>query len=159
LVAAKIDPGVVALFGSETRATTLGALANAGRPLTAYRIAKMTGTQVIKTITELRRLEKAGIVMTAPTDRGRTAWILLDPSLRDFFRRRVRVVWSVDWDREVGRRVARRRSSPRIRIDLSRLQPSPDVVPNREEFLRPLEKDRILARGGLRTSRPRRKSR
>jgi hypothetical protein len=149
----KIDPGVVALFGSQTRAATLGALANAGQPLTAYRLAKMTGTQVIKAITELRRLEKAGVVAMAPTDRGRPGWILSDRSLEDFFRRRVRIVWSTDFDREVDRRIARRLSSRRVRIDLSRFVPSPATVPNQAEFTRSPEKDRILARAGLRASR------
>jgi len=153
LMPTKIDPSVVALFGSRTRAATLGALANAGQPLTAYRVAKMTGTQVIKAITELRRLEKAGVVATAPTGRGRTGWVLSDRSLQDFFRRRVRIVWSADFEREVDRRVGRRTSSRQVRIDLSRFVPSPDAVPNRSEFTRSLVKDRILARAGLRTSR------
>jgi hypothetical protein len=150
---AKIDPGIVALFGSHTRAAALGALANAGQPLTAYRVAKMTGTQVVKVMAELRRLEKAGIVSTAPTDRGRAGWVLSDRSLQDFLRRRVRIVWSSDWNREVGRRIARRSSSRRVRIDLSRFEPSPASVPDGEESTRSPEKDRILARTGLRTSR------
>jgi hypothetical protein len=149
----KIDPGVVALFGSETRAATLGALANSGQPLTAYRVAKMTGTQVIKAITELRRLEKAGVVDRAPTVRGRTGWVLSDRSLQDFLRRRVRIVWSADWDREVGRRIARRTYSRRVRVDLSQFVPTPESVPNQAEFTRSPAKDRLLARAGLRTSR------
>jgi len=149
----KIDPSVVALFGSQTRAATLGALANAGQPLTAYRVAKVTGTQVIKVITELRRLEQAGVVATAPTDRGRTGWVLSDRSLQDFLQRRVRIVWAADFGREIDRRIARRTSPRRLRIDLSRFVPSPESVPNREEFTRSPEKDRILARAGLRTSR------
>ncbi len=149
----KIDPSVVALFGSRTRAATLGALANAGQPLTAYLVAKMTGTQVIKAITELGRLEQAGVVATAQTGRGRAGWTLTDPSLQEFFRRRVRIVWSADFGREVDRRIARRASPCRPRIDLSKFVPSPESVPNREEFTCSPEKDRILARAGLRTSR------
>jgi hypothetical protein len=150
---AKVDPGVVALFGSETRAATLGALANAGQPLTAYRIAKMTGGQVIKSITELRRLERVGIVARALTDRGRTGWVLADGSLKDFLRQRVRIVWASDWDREVVKRVGRRRTSPQLRIDLSRFVPAPGSVPNPEEFARSPDKDRTLARAGLPLSR------
>jgi hypothetical protein len=150
---ANVDPGIVALFGSETRAATLGALASAGQPLTAYRIAKMTGAQVIKSVTELRRLEKAGFVTETPTDRGRTGWVLSDDSLRTLLRRRVRIVWSTDWDREILKRVGRRRTTSRVRIDLSRFTPAPGGVPNPEEFVRPPEKDRELARAGLRVSR------
>ena len=150
---ARVDPGVVALFGSETRAATLGALANAGQPLTAYRIAQMTRAQVIKTVTELRRLKKAGFVVEALTNRGRTGWVISDPSLQDFLRQRVRIVWSTDWDREVGKRVRGRRASPKTQIDLSRFVPNPEAIPNPEEFTRSPEKDRILARAGLRVSR------
>jgi hypothetical protein len=149
----KVDPGVVSLFGSETRAATLGALANAGEPLTAYRIAKMTGTQVIKAITELRRLEKAEVVDRTPTERGRTGWILSDRSLRDFLRRRVRIVWSADWNREAEKRIARRTSSRGPRVDLAQFVPNPESVPNQGEFTRSPEKDRLLAKAGLRTSR------
>jgi hypothetical protein len=148
-----VDPGVTALFGSETRAATLGALANEGQPLTAYRIAKMTGGQVIKAITELRRLERAGIVTQAVTERGRVGWVLPDGSLKDFLRQRIRIVWASDWDREVIERVRRRRNSSKLRIDLSRFPPAPGAIPNPEEFLRRPEKDRILARAGLRVSR------
>ncbi len=148
-----IDPAVAVLFGSETRAATLGALANAGQPLTAYRIAKMTGSQVIKTITELRRLQKTGFVAQAFTDRGRIGWVVSDDLLGEFLRRRVRIVWAADWDQEVGKRIRQRTRSPKIRIDLSRFVPNPGAVPNPEEFIRSPEKDRILAEAGLAISR------
>jgi len=149
----RIDPGIVALFGSETRAATLGALASAGQPLTAYRIARITGAQVVKTVTELRRLERAGFVAEAPTDRERTGWVLVDPRLRDFLRRRVRIVWSVDWDRAVEGRIRSRKPQLRPRIDLSRFVPNPRGVPNPDEFVRAADKDRILSRLGLPVSR------
>jgi len=121
--------------------------------LTAYRIAKMTGGQVIKTITELRRLERAGIVARAETGRGRVGWVLPDGSLKDFLRQRVRIVWAPDWDRAVVERIGRRGNTPKLRIDLSRFPPSPEGIPNLEEFVRRPEKDRALARAGLRVSR------
>jgi hypothetical protein len=148
-----VDPGVVALFGSETRAATLGALANAGQPLSAYRLAKITGSQVIKTTTELRRLEGAGFVSRAVTPRGRPGWVIPDGPLRDLLRRRVRILWSADWDRQVAGRIRRRTATPRLRIDLSRFPANPKGVPNRAEFIRAVGKDRALARAGLRTSR------
>ncbi len=149
----EIDPGIAALFGSETRAATLGAVANARQPLTAYRVAQMTGAQVIKVVAELRRLEKAGLVAKTPTDRGRTGWTVSDGALRDLLRRRVRIVWSRDWNEAAGERVRRRDSLPTIRIDLSRYRPNPKAVPNPEEFERPAEKDRLLAKAGLPVSR------
>jgi len=148
-----VDPGVVALFGSETRAAALGALANAGQPLSAYRVAKITGSQLIKTTAELRRLESAGFVSRATTLRGRPGWILPDGPLRELLRRRVRIVWSTDWDRQVAGRARGRGASPRLRIDLSKFAANPLGVPNRAEFIRPIGKDRALARAGLRTSR------
>jgi hypothetical protein len=147
-----VDPGIVLLFGSEARATVLGVLANAGRPLTAYRVARITGMQVTKTVNELRRLKEAGFTSNASTDSGRLGWVLSDQSLGEVLRRRVRIVWSVDWDQTVAGRVRRRRGSRRMRIDLSRFRPNPRVVPNRGEFTRSREKDRILARMGLPTS-------
>jgi hypothetical protein len=148
-----VDPGVVALFGSETRAATLGALANAGEPLSAYRLAKITQSQVIKTTAELRRLEGAGFVSRALTPRGRPGWIISDGALRELLRSRVRIVWSADWDRQVARRARSVAGLPRLRIDLSRFPANPKAVPNRSEFVRSIAKDRALARAGLRTSR------
>jgi hypothetical protein len=148
-----VDPGVVALFGSETRAATLGVLANAGQSLSAYRIAKISGSQLIKTTTELRRLESAGFVSRAPTPRGRPGWIISDGPLRELLCRRVRIVWLADWDRQVTERTRMRTALPRLRIDLSKFPPNPRSVPNRPEFERPSGKDRALARAGLRTSR------
>jgi hypothetical protein len=150
---ADIDPGVASLFGGRLRAVTLGALASAQTPLTAYRIAKITGSQVIKVITELRRLEATGVLDRVSRAGSAPGWTLTDPALRDFFRRRVRIVWWRDWDREVSRRVLRSASLPRTPIDLSRFRPNPRAVPNREEFVRPPEKDRELARAGLPISR------
>lgn len=149
----KIDPAVAALFGSKTRALTLATLANAGIPLTAYRIAQVAGTQVIKTVTELRRLERGGLVLRSPTDLGRSGWILADKSLADFFRRLVRLFWLADWNKVIDKRVRSRNRSRPVAINLARFPPNPEAVPNPGEFIRSPEKDRILARAGLPTSR------
>lgn len=148
-----VDPRIASLFGSQVRAATLGALANARRPLTAYRVAKMTGAQVIKVITELRRLERAGLIDRTRPERGPVGWFLLDGSLREFLRRRVRIVWWSDWDEEVGARVRSPASNPRVRVELSRYRADPGAVPNPREFTRPIRKDRLLAEAGLPVSR------
>jgi hypothetical protein len=150
---ASIDPGVISLFGSRLRAATLGALANSRQPLTAYRVAIVTGSQVIKVITELRRLEQSGFVERSETGARGAGWSLPDPDLRDFLRRRVRLVWWDDWNEQVAFRVRRSASVPRTRVDLSRFRPEPHAVPNRREFLRRPGKDRLLAKAGLPVSR------
>jgi hypothetical protein len=148
-----VDPGVASLFGGRTRALTLGALANSGQPLTAYRIAQITGTQVIKAVTELRKLERGGFVARVDSTPGPVRWVMLEDSLRNLLRRRVRVVWSADWNRTIDERVRGRNRSSGTNIDLSRFTPNPQGVPNPSEFTRSAEKDRILARAGLRVSR------
>lgn len=148
-----IDPGLVDVFGSRARVSTLGALANARRPLTAYRIAKLGDAQVIKVSRELRRLERSGVVRSTRIPGGRNGWVLIDGSLRDLFRRRMRVVWWDDWVATVEERALRAQSGSGIRVDLSRFRPTPRLVPNRREFSRPASKDRILSSMGLPTSR------
>lgn len=150
-----IDPEIVQLFGGRTRASVLGVLANAGRPLTAYRVGQIAGAQLTKVGAELRRLERAAIVRQVSPSDGGPGWIMTEPSLREMLRRRVRIVWLPDWDEQVRRRALRSRSLPRSRIDLRRYRPDPGSVPNRREFVRPPEKDRILLALGLPASRKR----
>jgi hypothetical protein len=152
-MAVVIDPAIVSMFGGQARAATLGALASARQPLTAYRVAKMTGCQVIKVMGELRGLERAGVVGRVSRSGAATGWYVSDRSLRDFLRRRIRIVWWGDWDREVGRRARRSAVLRRTRVDLSRFKPSPRGLPNRGEFIRSRGKDRELARIGLPVSR------
>lgn len=154
-----IDPDIVELFGGRTRASVLGILANAGRPLTAYRVSRIAGAQLTKVGAELRRLERAAIARQVPPSEGGPGWIMIEPSLREMLRRRVRIVWLPDWDAQVGRRALRTRSGPRPRIDLNRYRPDPSAVPNRREFVRPPEKDRVLVAVGLPPSRSRRRRR
>jgi hypothetical protein len=148
-----VDPGIVSLFGGRLRAATLGALANARLPLTAYRVSMITSSQVIKVITELRRLERSGLVVRSTTGGRGASWSLSDPGLRDFLRRRVRIVWWGDWDREVARRVRRSALGAPTRIDLSRYRREPGALPNRREFRRSPKKDALLVKAGLSGSR------
>lgn len=149
-----VDPSVARLLGSATRAATLGALANARFPLTAYRVAQMTGAQPIKVIAELRRLQEGGFVEPSTTPGEKRGWILTDQLLRAFLRRRVRIVWSPDWNDQVGVRVGQR-GTGRTRIDLSRYPPNRRAVPSPAEFARPSRKDRLLSDAGLAVSRHR----
>jgi DNA-binding transcriptional ArsR family regulator len=151
-----VDPGMVALFGSETRVLTLAPLANASGPLTAYRIAAITGVQRTKVYTELRRLSQAGIVRELVTEEGRSAWELIDPDIRALLRRRVRIVWSGDLQRDApalaGRTRALMAAGRRNPID-PRILKRKLTLRNPEDFVRPPDKDELLARLGLRVSR------
>ena len=160
-MSARVDPALVALFGSENRALTLAALANSSLPLTGYRVARITGTQPIKVYAELRRLGKSGLVRESPTAGGRMGWTLEDPDVRSLLRRRARISWGEDWNREVGERILTRSRSPRLvgAIDLSKYRAEPERVPNRSEFERPTGKDAALSSEGLQVSRRRGRAR
>src|SRR5580658_7263565 len=93
----KISPALVALFGSATRVRTLAPLANSSRPMTAYRIAQMTGAQRIKVYTELRKLAVVGIVRRVQGNWGRSEWELVEPDLRNLLRKRARIVSMDEW--------------------------------------------------------------
>jgi hypothetical protein len=87
------DPALVAFCGSETRARTLGALANAVSPMTGYRVAKVSGIPEPKVYPELRRAVRAGIVRMEEN-----GYRLIDDDLRTLLQKRVRLYWDVDWD-------------------------------------------------------------
>ena len=148
-----IDPGMATLFGGETRAAVLGALANSRTPLTAYRIGQLTGAQLSKVGQELVRLERAALVARASGGRGRQVWVLTDRLLEGLLRRRVRIVLADTWSAEVAERARRARVGPRPQVDLSRFRPTPRLIPNRQEFVRSPDKDRALVAAGLRPSR------
>lgn len=156
-MALDLDAGLSLLFGGETRASVLAALASASAPFTGYRVAKVAGIQPIKAYAELRRLREAGIVRETPRGERGATWELLDENLRSFLTRRVRVVWWNDWQPGMAGRARRAEVAlARIRqIDLSKFKPNPSAVSNPEEYTRRPEKDRVLARLGLRTSRRR----
>ncbi len=150
----KVDPGLAALFGSEGRVRTLAALANAEAPLTAYRVARMTGSPPPNVYRELMRLLRCHEVERARTPEGKAGWWLVDADVRGLMRRRQRVVWSEDLlrgSRDRGRRAALRiRRSSRAPLDLSRFAPGP--VPRATAVRRRVEKDRVLAKAGARPS-------
>jgi biotin operon repressor len=161
-----VDPGVVALTGSENRALVLGALANASGPLSGYRIAQMIDAQRIKVNAELRRLQSAGLVAQRKTRDGGAGWVLEDPDLRRFLRRRIRVVFSSDWD---DGRALRGRAVDRLLAEIEAGLPDPkqspefyrppgwkpsgEVMRTIREKVRAPQKDAILRRYGARTSR------
>jgi DNA-binding transcriptional ArsR family regulator len=161
-----VDPSAAALFGSENRALVLAVLANASRPLTGYRIAKVFGGQRVKVNSELRRLAEAGVVDRQPTDGGRNGWVLIDANLGAFVRSRIRITFVSQWDTQ-------RRFGPgavdKLLAEIEVGLPSPQSDPefyrpngwraNREtlrslrEMVRSPEKDAILRKYGARTSR------
>ena len=81
------DPALVAFLGSETRARTLGVLANAEFPMTGYRVAVVAGVPRSRVYRELRRAIEAGIVRIE-----KDGYRLIDPDFRILLRKRIR--WS-----------------------------------------------------------------
>ena len=157
-----VDPRLVALFGSETRVRALAPLAGSTEPLTAYRIAEISGAQRTKIYAELRRLSSAGIVRELPSSGNRSKWELLDPDVRRILRRRARVVRAQDLLAEAPRlaRATRRILAAYAKNPLpSRLLGKPSDVVHPSDFYRPPEKDRILASLGLQVSRHARRPR
>ncbi|MCI4351879.1 MAG: hypothetical protein L3K14_00600 [Thermoplasmata archaeon] len=141
----ELDPGLVALFGSETRVSVLAVLAGASRPSTGYRVAKIARIQPIKVYAELRRLRKAGIVREVLAEGGRSGWELSAPDVRRLVGDRVRVSWSDDWfagESERARRAQAIVSQSISWFDPSRYTPNPSVAARyAKQIERPLEKD------------------
>ena len=158
----KLDPGLVALFGSKTRLAVVAVLSNAFRPLTGYRIAKVADLAPIKVYAELRRLGAGGVVRQ---EEG--GWVMADPSIRAVVAQRVRIRWDEDWDAQrEGWAVETpsllsaylREIDQRVRADPSYLRPRGWKPPKAalrgmERLRRPPDKDVLLRRRGLRTSR------
>lgn len=150
-MAFQVKPGLAALFGSATRVRVLAALAGMLRPRTAYWIAKMLGVLPPKVYRELATLERAGFVDSAIDSRGARNYSLVDAELRQYIARRAPIISSEDL-----KTIAECKSpykSRRIGLDPRKYRPNPAAIPYREEFLRPLGKDKELVRGGLRPSR------
>ncbi len=143
-----VDAALVRLFGSETRALSLAVLANAKRPMTAYRVAKTAGLGKIKVYQQLKALVAAGWI-----ERGGNRYVLPAGELRSLLRTRVRVSWSADWSAD--RAAKDRRASRLVRRAPWRAWYRPaDFVPNptiarryAEEFERPAAKDRPFGSG------------
>ena len=149
-----MDPGLAVLFGSEDRVRTLAALANADAPLTAYRVATIVGIKPANVYRELKRLIQFNEVERAPTLDGKPGWRLVDADVTALLRKRLRVVWSEDMfrgNRDRGRRAALAvRRSSRVPLDLASF--SPGRPPSAAAVRRRLDKDRVLAKAGARTS-------
>ena len=135
---AELDPALVAFLGSETRARTLGVLANAEFPMTGYRVALVAGIPRTKVYRELRRAIQARIVRLE-----QDGYRLIDPDFRILLRKRIRRAWSEDWartydDRTKAARKRLRELDTLPAIDYSRYTPNP-VVARRyaREFERP----------------------
>ena len=157
-MALELDPQLAILFGSETRAAVLAALAGASSPLSGYRIAQVADVQPIKAYTELRRLRDAGIVLEIRGAKGRSVWELPQGDIRTFVGGLARVSWSGDWMNSPRRRVT---SDDRIfalrvaKAATKRVRPKSVPLAARamlSEMARPSEKDAILQRLGLPTS-------
>lgn len=68
------------LFGSRVRADTLETLASTSKPLTAYRVARVTGAQPIQVLSILKSLQPDLV------RRDSQGWVLVSDSLRRFLR-------------------------------------------------------------------------
>jgi len=152
------NPQLVALLGSETRASILAVLAGASVPFSGYRVAQVAGVQPIKAYAELRRLRIAGIVRETPRKKGQSVWELPPGDLRSLIARRSRIYWSGDWmsngrrkftvdDLRFARQISK---AARRRPRYVEIPPSARAILS--EMIRPSEKDEILERLGLRTS-------
>jgi len=147
-------PNITELFGGSTRTRTLAVLANASTPLTGYRVAVTAGTQPIKTNAVLERLKRLGIVTERTTAVGRRGWELTDRDFATFLRRRVRLSWIEDWQKEVMEKSA---LASRVAVqfegfNLSGYSPNRALLADQKEFERPESKDRAVERAGLRAS-------
>lgn len=151
----EVDPAVVTLFGGETRVLTLAALSSSPQPITGYRVTKLTEVQPIKVYEELRKLATAGFVVGQQTRPGRVTWKLVDPDLKRFFNRRVRINWPVlGTDARKGDGPEWRAVRAKVRsLNTAQYQSRPLSIPNREEFVRAPGKDAILASVGLKMAR------
>jgi hypothetical protein len=158
LMSLELDPQLVTLMGSETRASVLATLAGAPKPISGYRVAKVAGVQPIKAYRELRRLAESGILLETRDQKGKSLWQMPTGSLRQFVASRGRVVWSAEWlanpRRQVtsrDRRFARNLNAAAALRSRSRSIPA-GARAILSEMVRPRQKDKILEQLGLRTS-------
>jgi len=153
-----LDPGIVALFGSETRAKVLGFLADVREPKTGYAVAGAIEVKPPKVYGELKRLAKGGILELVADPGGPARYRLGAGPLREFVVRRVRITTFGEWFSR-PRRQARDRlleEARSLRVVLPRSEADRASVPNPSEFQRPRGKALALRRIG---SDPRRRVR
>ncbi|MGA7922836.1 MAG: hypothetical protein WCA77_02535 [Thermoplasmata archaeon] len=154
---AYIDSSLAALFGSRTRLLTMAVLANADEALTGYRIALIAGLPRVKVYPELRK----GLA-TKLLAKERAGYRMIDPDIRALLRRRIRIRWSDEWDRarknwnaETPNRLVELLKSIPESPDYLRpkgWKPSPAARRAIREMERPVSKNKLLRRRGLRTS-------
>lgn len=94
-----MDTGI--LFGSRVRAEALEALASTSKPLTGYRVAKITGAQPIQVQTVLKALQPEVVQSTSD------GWLMVSDSLRRFLR-----------DELARREAVRRAEKDRLLVEL-----------------------------------------
>ena len=154
---AGVDPALLSLFGSQTRLLTMAVLANADESLTGYRIALIAGLPREKVYPELRKGVATRLLVRTPD-----GYQLIDEDVRRLLRKRVRIRWDKEWDRE--REGWNERTRDRLDALLASIPRDPAYLRPRRwkpsvsaravirEKRRPPSKDRLLRRLGLRTS-------
>ncbi len=146
------DRALETFCGSRVRLLTLAVLAAADAPLTGYRVAAVAQLPRAKVYPELRKALSTGVARKTAA-----GFSLVDPDLRQLFRKRVRVTWDEVWD------APERRSAEAVNLELEGIRRSRSKVPlfdpnNRipqsalRELQRDPEKDRTLVRLGFRPS-------
>jgi DNA-binding transcriptional ArsR family regulator len=156
-----VDPRVASLLGSTNRVRTLAPLANAYRPMTAYRVAQLAGIPRTKVYEELQRLRAAGAVEARTNRKGRSTWVLLDQDMALYLRKKIRIAWSGDLAATAVRRATKERDAlTRIGtswFDPSKYTPNPSVAARyAPEIERPEGKGEFEGMPGRRISRKRR---
>ena len=148
------------LFGSEVRAKVLGVLAESQDPKTGYEVSKIMDIYPSKVYEALRDLEGTPFVEVVGGARGKR-YLLADEDLRRLLRRTVRISAGDDWFADRARRVEEGRMVlerlPPMEVPGFSGEPGPRTRAILREFARPRDKDKILAKMGLRTSRRREK--
>ncbi len=148
----EVPAALSTLFGSEDRVRTIAILANADRPLTAYRIAKIARIEPPNVYRELSRLSKQGEVKrSADPSEG---WVLTDSDLRRMMQRRLRITWSEDF---VAGSAGRARRAKKVLRAATLVPPAlQDLVPKRLPTAKQIsarrQKNAVLIREGGRPS-------
>ena len=154
---AGVDPTLLSLFGSQTRLLTMAVLANAGEPLTGYRVAVIAGLPREKVYPEIRKGLATGLLR-----RTASGYRMVDADVRNLLQKRVRLRWDQVWDRE--REGWNEQPQGRLNALVASIPPNPAYLRPKgwtpsasaraviRETRRPTSKDRLLRRRGLRTS-------
>lgn len=147
-----LDPALLALTGSETRALTLAPIANSSVPLSAYRIASIVQLARTKVYRELDKLARSGVVQKTTGSDGTALWSIRDTDIKQLFRRRARIGWSEDLSTE-ARALEKRTKAVLAFAKANPIDPAllakQSKPRNATEFDRSPEKDAVLERLGL----------